>query len=254
MGSGPSRLLEIPIITHGIFVIAVLLRRVTDENFCRNTNVSASTGAYRPDLCFYSMIVMCGEEKASGELDVPVKKLHEKLTWRYDNAPYVFDYGAVGLLVCLVRIRIDEKTGSGAKAKKIETCNLGSFKGRLSFFLAMLNLLTLSKPVVDLTCPLGTPEYITPKSSNEVLVDFAEDCAVKTCSESMPSDGIIFNLKGSHCLMKKRSVSTIVELKNACTKKKHVMLAPIGLLAPPENGQQLLMALRVILKALTQSL
>ncbi|GMF12321.1 unnamed protein product [Phytophthora lilii] len=33
-------------------------------------------------------------------------------------------------------------------------------------------------------------------------------------------------------------------------KKKHVKLAPIGLLAPPENGQQLLMALRDTLKAL----
>ncbi|GMF65085.1 unnamed protein product [Phytophthora lilii] len=62
-------------------VIAILLRLVTDGNFRRNTNVSASTGAYRPDLCFYSInsnvCVFRGEEKASGELDVPVKELYK---------------------------------------------------------------------------------------------------------------------------------------------------------------------------------
>ncbi|KAG2785211.1 hypothetical protein PC129_g11003 [Phytophthora cactorum] len=235
-------------------VIAMLLRLVTDGNFRRNTNASSSTGAYRPDLCFYGMnsnvCVFRGEEKASGELDVPVKELHEKLTWRYDDAPYVFGYAAVGLLVCLVAIRKDEKTGSGAKAEKIETYNLGSLKGRLSFFLALLNLSTLFQPVVDLIQPLGIPEYITIKRSNGVQIEFAEDCVVKTYPQSMPSDDIIRNLRELHRLMKKHSVPNVVELKKTNMKEKYVRLTPIGLLSPPENAQQLLMALRDILQAL----
>ncbi|KAL7686249.1 putative fungal-type protein kinase [Plasmopara halstedii] len=235
-------------------VIAMLLRLVTDGIFRRNLNVSASTGAYRPDLCFYStnsnICVFRGQEKARGELDVPVKELHEKLRWRYDDAPYVFGYAAVGLLVCLVTIRKDEKKETCAKAEKIETYNLESLKDRLSFFLAMLNLSTLFKPVVDLIRPLGIPDYITLYRSNGVLIKFAEDCVVKTYPKSMPSDEIIRNLKGLHRVMKNHSVPNIVELKNANMKKKHVKLAPIGLLTPPENCKQLLMALRDILKAL----
>ncbi|KAL7681951.1 putative protein kinase-like domain superfamily [Plasmopara halstedii] len=199
-------------------VIAMLLRLVTDGIFRRNLNVSASTGAYRPDLCFYStnsnICVFRGQEKARGELDVPVKELHEKLRWRYDDAPYVFD----------------EKKETCAKAEKIETYNLESLKDRLSFFLAMLNLSTLFKPVVDLIRPLGIPDYITLYRSNGVLIKFAEDCVVKTYPKSMPSDEIIRNLKD--CIVK------------ACEAGTHWSTYP------PENCKQLLMALRDILKAL----
>lgn len=254
LGSGSESATEATYIDSWDSVIAKLLRLVTDGIFRRNTNVSTSTGAYRPNLCFYSMnsnvCVFRGEEKARGELDVPVKELHEKLTWRYDDAPYVFGYAAVGLLVCLVTFRKDEKTRKGAKAEKIETYNLGSLQDRLSFFLAVLNLSTLFKPVVNFIRPLGILEYIDLKRSNGVLIEYAEDCVVKTYPESMPSDRIIRNLKEVHRLMKKHSVPNVVELKNANMKKKHVKLAPIGLHAPPENGQQLLMALRDILKAL----
>ncbi|GMF22362.1 unnamed protein product [Phytophthora lilii] len=188
-------------------VIATLLRIVTDGSFHRSTNVSASTGAYRPDLCFYSMYsnvcVFRGEEKCSGKLDVPVKELHEKLTWRYDDAPYVFGYAAVGLLVCLVAIEKDEQTGRGAKLKRLK-----------------------------------------------LLIEFAEDCVVKTYPASTPSNELIRNLKRLHCLMKKHLHPNFVELKNTNMKKKHVKLAPIGLLAPPKNVQQLRVALRDILKAL----
>ncbi|KAG4043422.1 hypothetical protein PC123_g21111 [Phytophthora cactorum] len=49
-------------------LIAALLRRVSNGNFRRNTNESASTGPYRPDLCFYynnsDVCVFRGEEKA----------------------------------------------------------------------------------------------------------------------------------------------------------------------------------------------
>ncbi|KAG3193876.1 hypothetical protein PC128_g9836 [Phytophthora cactorum] len=235
-------------------LIVGLLMRVSTGNYRRNTNASTSTGPYRPDLCFYGMnsnvCVFRGEEKASGELDVPVKELHEKLTWRYDDAPYVFGYAAVGLLVCLVAIRKDEKTGSGAKAEQIETYNLGGLKGRLSFFLALLNLSTLFRPVVDLIQPLGIPEYTTIRRSNGVQIEFAEDCVVKTYPQSMPSDDIIRNLRELHRLMKKHSVPNVVELKKTNMKEKYVRLTPIGLLSPPENAQQLLMALRDILKAL----
>ncbi|KAG7382885.1 hypothetical protein PHYPSEUDO_004284 [Phytophthora pseudosyringae] len=74
--------------------IAALLRLVSNGNFRRNTNSSTSTGLSRPDLCFYynniNVCVFRGEEKTSGQLQVPVKELHEKLIWRYDTAPYIF--------------------------------------------------------------------------------------------------------------------------------------------------------------------
>ncbi|KAL3670422.1 hypothetical protein V7S43_004741 [Phytophthora oleae] len=110
----------------------MLLRLVTVGNFRRNRKSTASTGVYRPHLCFYLMNsnvrVFRGEEEASGELDIPVKELHAKLKWRYGDAPYVFGYATVGLLVCLVAIRKDVKAKSGTKAEKIGTYNLGYLK------------------------------------------------------------------------------------------------------------------------------
>ncbi|POM59523.1 Serine/threonine protein kinase, partial [Phytophthora palmivora] len=170
-------------------LIAMLLRRVSNGKFHRNKNTSASTGPYRPDLCFYyknsNVCVMRGEEKARGELQVPVKELHEKLTWRYDAAPYVFGYAAVGLQVCLVAIRKDEMTERGAKVEIIETYDLGDLHGRLSFFLALLNLSTLFRPVVDLIQPLDILEYGTIERDNGVQITFAEDCVVKTYPKNM---------------------------------------------------------------------
>ncbi|KAG2958986.1 hypothetical protein PC119_g26851, partial [Phytophthora cactorum] len=235
-------------------LIAILLRRVSNGNFRRNTNVSTSTGLYRPDLCFYyknsNVCVFRGEEKANGDLQVPVRELHEKLTWRYDAAPYVFGYAAVGLQVCLVTIRKNEMTERGAKVEIIDMYDLGDLNGRLSFLLAVLNLSTLFRPVVDLIQPLDIPEYGTIERVNGVQIAFAEDCVVKTYPQSMPSDNIIRNLWDLHRRMQRHSVPNVVVLKNTNMKKKHVKLAPIGLLSPPENTQQLLMALRDILKAL----
>ncbi|KAI9991240.1 hypothetical protein PInf_018872 [Phytophthora infestans] len=235
-------------------LIAMLLRRVSNGKFRRNTNASTSTGLYRPDLCFYyknsNVCVLRGEEKASGELQVPIRELHDKLTWRYDAAPYVFGYAAVGLQVCLVAIRKDEMTERGAKVEIIETYDLGDLNGRLSFFLALLNLSTLFRPVVDLIQPLDILEYGTIVRNNGVQIIFAENCVVKTYPQNMPSDDIIRNLRELHRRMKKHSVPNVVELKNTNMKKKHVKLAPVGRLSPPENVHQLLIALRDILNAL----
>ncbi|KAL4116303.1 hypothetical protein PRIC2_013300 [Phytophthora ramorum] len=235
-------------------LIAMLLRRVSNGKFRRNTNASTSTGLYRPDLCFYyknsNVCVVRGEEQASGELQVPVRELHEKLTWRYDAAPYVFGYAAVGLQVCLVAIRKDEMTERGAKVEIIETYDLGDLNGRLSFFLALLNLSTLFRPVVDLIQPLDILEYGTIERDNGVQITFAEDCVVKTYPQNMPSDDIIRNLRELHRQMKKHSVPNVVDLKKTNMTKKHVKLAPVGRLSPPVNAHQLLTALRDILQAL----
>ncbi|KAG6942026.1 hypothetical protein JG687_00019298 [Phytophthora cactorum] len=204
-------------------LIAILLRRVSNGNFRRNTNVSTSTGLYRPDLCFYyknsNVCVFRGEEKANGDLQVPA-------------------------------IRKNEMTERGAKVEIIDMYDLGDLNGRLSFLLAVLNLSTLFRPVVDLIQPLDIPEYGTIERVNGVQIAFAEDCVVKTYPQSMPSDNIIRNLRDLHRRMQRHSVPNVVVLKNTNMKKKHVKLAPIGLLSPPENTQQLLMALRDILKAL----
>nr|KAH7501144.1 Crinkler effector protein 8 [Phytophthora ramorum] len=235
-------------------LIAMLLRRVSNGKFRRNTNASTSTDLYRPDLCFYyknsNVCVVRGEEKASGELQVPVRELYEKLTWRYDAAPYVFGYAAVGLQVCLVAIRKDEMTERGAKVEIIETYDLGDLNGRLSFFLALLNLSTLFRPVVDLIQPLDILEYGTIERGNGVQITFAEDCVVKTYPQNMPSDDIIRNLRELHRQMKKHSVPNVVELKKTNMTKKYVKLAPVGRLSRPENAHQLLTALRDILQAL----
>ncbi|KAF1775125.1 Protein kinase-like domain [Phytophthora cactorum] len=224
-------------------LIAMLLRLVSNGNFRRNTNASTSTGLYRPDLCFYyknsNICVFRGEEKASGELQVPIRRCTIR-----------FGYAAVGLQVCLVAIRKDEMTERGAKVEMIETYDLGDLHGRLSFFLALLNFSTLFRPVVDLIQPLDILEYGTIERGNGVQISFAEDCVVKTYPLSMPSDDIIRNLRELHRQMKKHSVPNVVELKKTNMKKKYVKLAPVGRLSPPENVRQLLTALRDILKAL----
>ncbi|OWZ08651.1 Serine/threonine protein kinase [Phytophthora megakarya] len=234
-------------------LIVGLLRRVSEGRFRRNTNASASTGLYRPDMCFYyknsNTCVFRGEEKASGEMQVPVKELHDKLTWRYDAAPYIFGYAAVGLSVCLVAIQKVGKT-KHAKAEVIKTFDLGDLRGRLSFFLALLNLSTLFRQVVDLIQPLGVPEYGIIERSNGVQITFAEDCVVKTYPPSLPSNDIIRNLRELHRQMVAHSVPNVVKLTKSNMKEKRVVLAPIGRLSPPENVHQLLAALRDILKAL----
>ncbi|CAI5713526.1 unnamed protein product [Peronospora farinosa] len=165
-------------------LIATLLQRVIRGSYRRNTNASAATGLYRPDLCFYygrsNVCVFRGEEKASGVLDVPIKELHEKLIWRYDDAPYIFGYAAVGLQVCLVAIRKDEMTERGAKAEIIETYDLGDLSSRLSFFLALLNLSTLFRPLVSLIQPMNVREYGIIRLGNGVQISFAENCVMKT--------------------------------------------------------------------------
>ncbi|KAF1787446.1 Tyrosine-protein kinase, catalytic domain [Phytophthora cactorum] len=197
-----------------------------------------------------NVCVFRGEEKASGQLEVPTKELHAELILKYDAAPYIFGYAAVGLRVRLLAIRKDEMTERGAKAEIIETYNLGDLNSRISFFLALLNLSTLFRPVVDLIQPLDILEYGIIERGNGVQITFAEDCVMKTYPQSMPSDDIITNLRELHRKMKKHKVPNVVELKAGNMEKKHVKLAPIGLLSPPENVHQLLTALRDILKAL----
>ncbi|KAE8996052.1 hypothetical protein PR002_g19434 [Phytophthora rubi] len=205
--------------------IAMLLRRVSIGRFLRSSNASSSTGFYQPDMCFYydnsNVCVFRGEEKASGPLEVPVKELHANLTWRYDAAPYIFGYAAVGLRVRLVAIRKDEMRQKRKPSK-----------------------------LVDLIPPLDIPEYGIIVRGNGVRITFAEDCVLKTYPQSMPSDGIIRNLQELHRQMKTHSVPNVVELKKTNMKEKHVKLAPVGHFSPPENVHQLLTALRDILEAL----
>ena len=237
-------------------LIATLLQRVLNGSYARNTNLSTAPGFYRPDLCFYygrrNVCVFRGEEKANGSLNVPIKELYEKLTWKYDDAPYIFGYAAVGLQVCLAAIRKDERTERGAKVEIIETYDLDDLSSRLLFFLALLNLSTLFRPVLDLihNWPLNVREYGSIILSNGVLISFAENCIMKTYPSDMPSDSIIQNLKKLHRRMKEHSVPNVVQLRNEIRTKRHVTLYPVGRIAAPENVHQLLTALRDILKAL----
>ncbi|KAG6949369.1 hypothetical protein JG687_00014909 [Phytophthora cactorum] len=224
-------------------LIAALLRRVSNGNFRRNTNESASTGPYRPDLCFYynnsDVCVFRGEEKARAHCQC-----------RKKNCMRTFGYAAVGLQVRLLAIKKDEMTKCGAKVEAIETYNLGSLKDRLSFFLAILNLSTLFRPVVDLVQSLGRTEYAIIPRENGVVIEFADDSVTKTYPSDMSSDAFIRNLRMLHQLMKEHSVPNVVELRKTNMKKKYVVLKPIGLPSQPEDVHQLLTALRDIIKAL----
>ncbi|RQM14319.1 hypothetical protein DD237_003702 [Peronospora effusa] len=235
-------------------LIARLLESVVKGHYCRNTNGSTSTDLYQPDLCFYygnnDVCVFRGEEEAYGSLEVPIKELHEQLTWRYDAAPYIFGYAAVGPLVCLVALRKNEMMERDAKVEIIETYDLDDLSSRLSLFLALLNLSTLFRPVVNRIQPLNTPYYGTIEQGTGVQISFAEDCVLKTYPSDMPSDSIIQNLKDLHGRMKERSVPNVVQLMTGNMKRRHVTLYPVGRLAAPENVHQLLTALRDILKAL----
>ncbi|KAG3148224.1 hypothetical protein PC128_g23645 [Phytophthora cactorum] len=188
--------------------------------------------------------------KGEGSLSVPEKELHANLIWKYDAAPYIFGYAAVGLQVRLLAIKKDEMTKCGAKVEAIETYNLGSLKDRLSFFLAILNLSTLFRPVVDLVQSLGRTEYAIIPRENGVVIEFADDSVTKTYPSDMSSDAFIRNLRMLHQLMKEHSVPNVVELRKTNMKKKYVVLKPIGLPSQPEDVHQLLTALRDIIKAL----
>jgi Protein kinase domain len=83
-----------------------------------------------------------------------------------------------------------------------------------------------------------------------VTISFAEDCVIKEYPSNMPSDAIIKNLKTLHGQMKEHSVPNVVTLVKANLKKRHVLLAPVGLVAPPTDVKQLVTALRDILTAL----
>ncbi|KAL7687458.1 hypothetical protein Plhal304r1_c022g0076701 [Plasmopara halstedii] len=194
--------------------------------YLRKMNTSSSS-RYQPDMSFYypnsNVCMFRGEEEASGILQVPVNRLHAKLRWKYDAAPYIYGYAAAGLLVCLVVIQKNEKTERGAKAKIIDKYDLGELGGRLRFFLAILNLSTLFHPAVK-------------------LIAFAEECVVKMYSEDMPSDKIIRNLRDLHHQMTRHSVPNVVMLKRTNMIKRYVELAPVGQPAPPENAQQLRLA------------
>ncbi|KAE8996827.1 hypothetical protein PF005_g17273 [Phytophthora fragariae] len=223
--------------------------------YMRYTNHSASTGEYmyRPNLCYYfnggEMCVFRGEEEARGDLSVPIRELHSKLTWKYDDAPYIFGYAAVGFRVCLVAIMKDEEK-TCAKADVIETYDLSSLKGRISFFLAILNISTLLRPIANLVHSLGRTEYEILSRANGVQIEFCDDAVTKRYPPGMPSDNIIRKLKMLHKRMEKNSVPNVVELKKTNMKKKHVVLMPIGLPSKPVNVRELLTALRDILEAL----
>ena len=73
-------------------LLATVLTTVSHGSFLRNTNRSTSTRLCRPDLCFYykklNICVFRGEEKANGDLIVPLTELRNKLDkWIYDDAP-----------------------------------------------------------------------------------------------------------------------------------------------------------------------
>ncbi|CAI5709419.1 unnamed protein product [Peronospora farinosa] len=250
-------------------LIAVLFKRISNGTYLRYRNESSSIDLGRPDLCYYckysDVCIFRGAEKASGQMQVPLKELCDKLVWKYDAASYIFGYAAVGLKVCLVIIRKDEMTERGAKVETIETYDLSDLHSRLQFFLAMLNLLTLFRPVLKLIEPLGIPEYGNIIAGNGVKISLAEDCVVKTYGfdpidtfgrfgpfdpYGITSGSVIWNLRKVHHLMKKGSVPNVVELRKTSMKKKHVILSPLGRPVAPKNVHQLLTALRDILKAL----
>ncbi|KAG1698471.1 hypothetical protein DVH05_015013 [Phytophthora capsici] len=239
-------------------VIAKVLMYVSDGTCSRNSSVFTSTGLFRPNLCFYNsandkVCVFRGEEQARGEMTVPLTDL-QRLTWRYDDAPYVFGYAAVAQDVCLVTIRESETNAPGekrrAKVEIIERYNLRDLRGRLSIFLALLNLSTLFRPVVGRIRPLGIAEYKTIIRPNGVKIAFGENCVVKTYPLTMPSDKIISDLRDLHWQMKENAVPNVVELKSTNMRKRSVELAPVGRQLPLENVHQLLMAMRDILRAL----
>ncbi len=73
---------------------------------------------------------------------------------------------------------------------------------------------------------------------------------IKEYPLDMPSNTIINNLKTLHAQMKKHAVPNVVVLKPSNLKKRHFVLAPVGLVAHPSDVNQLVTALRDILTGL----
>ncbi|TMW65829.1 hypothetical protein Poli38472_003594 [Pythium oligandrum] len=183
-------------------------------------------------------------------MEIPLKELSDKLIWRYNDAPYVFGYAAVGYQVSLVLIRKDATDPRGAFAEVIEEYDLSEHNGRLTFFLALLNLSTLFRPVLQLIRPLTIPEYGVEVRQNGVELYFGKDSVIKEYPASMPSGSIIKKLATLHTLMAKHRVPNVVTLVKSSMKKKRVELKPIGRAEPPSDLKQLLTALCDILTAL----
>jgi hypothetical protein len=238
-------------------LIATVLTRVSYGCFLRNSNKSTSTRLCHPDLCFYynklNICVFRGEEKADGELIVPLNELHEKLDkWIYDDAPYLLGYAAVGLQVELAIIQKDE--GGKATVQMVEHYDLGSLVGRLRLFLAMLNLSTLFRPLVDkVKRRFVRPEYGVLKKENGVEIQLGTVNVIKKYPSEMPTSlvhAVIDHLKLVHSLMSSRSVPNVIQLVRSNMKKKTVCLTPVGYPEVPKDLKELVRALLDILDAL----
>ncbi|OWZ05707.1 Serine/threonine protein kinase [Phytophthora megakarya] len=172
-------------------------------------------------MCFYvgDVCVFRGEEKATGPMKIPLKELYTKLTWRYDDAPYVFGYAAVGYQVSLAIIE-KKNTSENPKrsiAVEIGQYNLERLDRRLSLLLALLNLATLFRPVVKLIRSVCYLEYETILRPNGVTLSFTEAAVVKKYPNDMPHRALIEKLSKLHRRMKEANVLNVQVFKSANT-------------------------------------
>ncbi|TMW63730.1 hypothetical protein Poli38472_002671 [Pythium oligandrum] len=147
----------------------------------------------RPDLSFYiseypysKVCIFRGVEESVGDIRYPLKKLWDGVTWRYGDAPCVFGYAAVGRQVSLVMIRED-------KLEVMEEYDLSELDERLALFLALPNLSTLFRPVLELMKPLKSTEYFVNTLPNEVHL-----CAIQFFANQQALLGMKGKLEAQH--------------------------------------------------------
>ena len=159
-----------------------------------------------------------------------------KLDWIYDDAPYLLGYAAVGSQLELAIIQKDER--GRAIVQVVEHYDLDSLLGRLQFFLAILNLSTLFRPLVDkVKKRFAGPEFGIFKKENGLEIHLGTVNVIKKYPSAIYPPlvrSVIEHLEHVHSLMSIHQVPNVIQLVSSKVTKRTVCLTPIGYLETPE--------------------
>ena len=102
-------------------------------------------GRNRPDMVVIvrNVCPFRGEEKSQEDRGDPSKELTEKFQgWNYGNAPYLFAYYAVGVLVTFVTLHKPINKSSNKRKRSVYSERIAEFNlGRLSDRIRIMNFL-----------------------------------------------------------------------------------------------------------------
>uniref|UniRef100_K3X0Q8 Crinkler effector protein N-terminal domain-containing protein n=1 Tax=Globisporangium ultimum (strain ATCC 200006 / CBS 805.95 / DAOM BR144) TaxID=431595 RepID=K3X0Q8_GLOUD len=174
--------------------------------------------AVHPNMCFYieENYAFHGQEKAGGDLQVPVDELSSKLVWSYgDDVPYVLGYAAARTCLGFVKIYQDSSSthgGHAATTEILERFELRVLGDRLPLLLALLNTSRLLIPIAKLMKPLSYLEFGETKREDGVVVSYFYDFVKKRYPRGTHYQRIQ-SLRDIYKAMQGHSIPNIVHMK-----------------------------------------